>query len=63
MRFPVKRGAVIDAGLSIRSNFVIPEKAGIQRLKNSSRKRDNITVLSASQFLSYWIPAFAGMTG
>jgi hypothetical protein len=43
---------------------VIPAEAGIQRIEHLPRKRNNIMVLSASRgVFSYWIPAFAGMTG
>jgi len=46
------------------TNCVIPAKAGIQRINTLPRKRDNISVLSALRgVFSYWIPAFAGMTG
>jgi hypothetical protein len=50
--------------LSNRQNCVIPAKAGIQRINNPPRKRNNSRVLSASRgVFSCWIPAFAGMTG
>jgi hypothetical protein len=43
--------------------FVIPAKAGIQMIKKSPRKWDNVISLFASRNLYYdWIPAFAGMT-
>jgi hypothetical protein len=45
------------------ANRAIPAKAGIQTVNNSACKRDNITVLSASQSIFYnWIPVVAGMT-
>jgi hypothetical protein len=51
-------------GLSMRQNGVIPAKAGIQRIKDLPRKRGFIMVSSALRgVFSYWIPAFAGMTG
>jgi hypothetical protein len=50
--------------LSIGQNYVIPAKAGIQRIKYLQRKQDNIAVMSASRgVFPNWIPAFAGMTG
>ncbi len=54
----------IEPGWSTKQHFVIPAKAGIQRNRYLPRKRDNVSVLSASRGISpHWIPAFAGMTG
>jgi hypothetical protein len=45
-------------------NCVIPAQAGIQMIKKSLAKRDNIEVLSSAQDICFcWIPACAGMTG